>query len=304
MLKGRREAAYTGAQVKKISAQLVSQYREGQLRIIALLRQGDITEWQRAFANQQLAQVRAILETLNENTASWVQHHIPTLYEAGLKSVNDRLLPGGLSKLAHPGQVTPMDLKFTRMHKEAIEIIGDNMIQKMWNVNAQVGQRMKNMVKRARFNDMVMQNQIRDDSLKTMAQALTDGKTQRQAGKMMIDNLKESGISQFKDASGRMWNMESYTDMVTRTVSREAVTQAQLNRTRELGGDLVEVSSHAGACELCEPWEGQILSITGETEEYNGEPISTVAEAEDAGLHHPNCAHELIPFFPEYAQGV
>jgi len=48
----------------------------------------------------------------------------------------------------------------------------------------------------------------------------------------------------------------------------------------------VKVSTHLGACELCQPWQGKILSFTGKTEGY-----PTLEEARAAGLFHPNCRH-------------
>jgi hypothetical protein len=48
----------------------------------------------------------------------------------------------------------------------------------------------------------------------------------------------------------------------------------------------VKVSTHRGACELCQPWQGKILSITGKTKGY-----PTLEEAKAAGLFHPRCRH-------------
>jgi hypothetical protein len=72
--------------------------------------------------------------------------------------------------------------------------------------------------------------------------------------------------------------------MVARTTTMEAHLQGTANRLVEQGHDLVKVSTHRGACELCQPWQGKILSITGKTEGY-----PTLEEAKAAGLFHPNC---------------
>jgi len=83
-----------------------------------------------------------------------------------------------------------------------------------------------------------------------------------------------------------MWNMRTYTEMVARTTTMEAHLQGTANRLVEQGHDLVKVSTHRGACPLCEPWQGEILSITGKTKGY-----PTLEEAKAAGLFHPNCRH-------------
>jgi len=66
----------------------------------------------------------------------------------------------------------------------------------------------------------------------------------------------------------------------------EAHLQGTANRLVEQGHDLVKVSTHRGACELCQPWQGKILSITGKTKGY-----PTLEEAKAAKLFHPRCRH-------------
>jgi hypothetical protein len=76
----------------------------------------------------------------------------------------------------------------------------------------------------------------------------------------------------------------------------EARNRGLLNRVLENGFDLVQVSSHLTSCNQCAPWEGQILSMTGETAGY-----PTVAEAEAGGLFHPNCRHAINTINPSLA---
>jgi len=64
----------------------------------------------------------------------------------------------------------------------------------------------------------------------------------------------------------------------------QAHLEGTANRLVEQGHDLVKVSTHRGACELCQPWQGKVLSITGKTKGYR-----TLEEAKAAGLFHPNC---------------
>jgi hypothetical protein len=66
----------------------------------------------------------------------------------------------------------------------------------------------------------------------------------------------------------------------------QAHLEGTANRLVEQGHDLVKVSTHRGACELCRPFEGKILSITGRTPGY-----PTLEEAKEAGLFHVNCRH-------------
>ena len=98
------------------------------------------------------------------------------------------------------------------------------------------------------------------------------------------------------DKGGRKWKLEVYAEMLARTKLIESANTGMTNRLLREGFDLVQVSQHSGACELCVPWEGEILSISGRTEGY-----STVDDAKAAGLFHPNCKHRLVPWHQELA---
>lgn len=62
------------------------------------------------------------------------------------------------------------------------------------------------------------------------------------------------------------------------------------------GEDLVQISSHHPACPVCKPWNGQIFSISGQSEKF--QPLKLAIQG---GLFHPGCAHALslhIPLVP------
>ncbi len=81
--------------------------------------------------------------------------------------------------------------------------------------------------------------------------------------------------------------------MLGRTMSGHAAVQGSLNRYAEHGYDLVRVSAHFRACPLCVPWEGRVLSQSGQEPGY-----SSLDEAISAGLFHPNCAHDISAYIP------
>lgn len=97
---------------------------------------------------------------------------------------------------------------------------------------------------------------------------------------------EDAGITAFIDKRGRSWNMASYTDMLCRTSSMQIFHQAKTNEYLAHGEDLVIVTSHTPTCAKCAPWNGKILSLTGETPGF-----PTMDEARAAGLFHPNCRH-------------
>ena len=146
----------TPEQQQAMAAQLSSTYEAADARIRAILSDGKITDWRKAFLQQQRAQVQRELMRLKAANDAWARAYLPTLYANGLDNVDGWLMqrvyredyltligegkthweavetiaertgnagPGGLSRPwgAHPNQVTPMDLGMTRMHGEAIE---------------------------------------------------------------------------------------------------------------------------------------------------------------------------------------
>lgn len=313
---------YDTAELRAVSEGLAAQYQQAAERMIAELGRANLTSWGAAFRKQQLDQIREILLGLNEATRAWAQENLPTLYARGLWVAEHSLQPGGLSVAAHPGQVTPMDLTMTKMDERVIQALAEELILPLDKANTQAAQYTEDMVARARVisrlasegADMTdvdgilaqarklvgtggyegafaKQLQIRDATLKTMVQAFAQGKTDRQAVRALLGNLRQRGITSFIDKSGRPWNMVDYSRMVVRTVARRTQTAATRMRTVQYGHDLVKIIDHDRECPLCRPWEGKVLSITGQTKGY-----PTVAMAEAAGYGHPNCSHAEAPW--------
>lgn len=119
-------------------------------------------------------------------------------------------------------------------------------------------------------------------------QVLAGTITRRQAAQLALNRFAAKGVSGFRDRAGRSWEIESYTEMATRTAIGRAQVQGTLDRFDEAGYDLVIVSDHGGECAACRPWEGQILSQSGNDPNY-----PSVDEATAEGLFHNNCRHSL-----------
>lgn len=117
--------------------------------------------------------------------------------------------------------------------------------------------------------------------------------TRRQAAQRALDRFADRGVTGLVDRAGRRWGLDTYAEMATRTASGRAQVQGALDRYQAAGRDLVIVSDAPGECALCRPWEGRVLSITGQTAGY-----PTVGSATAAGLQHANCRHSLSLFVP------
>jgi hypothetical protein len=115
--------------------------------------------------------------------------------------------------------------------------------------------------------------------------------TRRKFSQKMLNSFAEKGIQTITYRNGSKWSIDNYCEMVGRTLAGRASMQANLNRYNESGYNLVIVSSHFRACNLCTPYENKILSIEP-TAKYE-----SVSDAETQGLFHPNCKHSVSAFF-------
>ncbi|MGI6078301.1 MAG: phage minor capsid protein [Fastidiosipilaceae bacterium] len=121
----------------------------------------------------------------------------------------------------------------------------------------------------------------------------TDIFTRRKLSQDMLDDFAQKGLQSVTYSNGRKVSIEAYSEMLGRTMSGHAAVQGSLNRYAEHGYDLVRVSAHFRACPLCVPWEGSVLSQSGQEPGY-----SSLDEAISAGLFHPNCAHDISAYIP------
>jgi len=287
---------YTEAELGEVGQQLVAVYTAGERDILALLSaKGGLTSWKRAFLVQQLSQVRAKLDELRGAGREWAGFHLPTLYEHSMDVVYDAtgrptLGPGGLSKAAHPGEVTQMDLGMVALHSEAIDEVVRSTVAQLDFATGGVGRRLDQL--QAAATPTTKRGDVyRQKALAAVSEGLTQGETIREVGKRLERKLRGEGLTSFTDAAGREWTLGNYTEMVAMTTPRETAVLGLMNTMAEVDEDLVKVSSTGDPCDRCIPWQGELLSLTGATEGY-----PTYEEARQSGLHHPRCRHNLQPW--------
>jgi len=241
---------------------LVKFYEQAEREILdrlnrALLR-GNKTE----YLAQMKRNIEAILQQLREGNRTWCEEAIPRVYSQGLYSADAMLKEAGATVKAGFGAI----------HQQAAQVLAENTLQSLDHVAQVIGRRTTDI--------------YRSLALENIRGSVVGYDTWKQVAQRYREQLAEHGVTGFKDAANRNWNMKTYAEMVARTTTMEAHLQGTANRLVEQGYDLVKVSSHRGACELCRPWEGKILSITGKTKGY-----PTIEEAKAAGLFHPRCLH-------------
>jgi hypothetical protein len=243
-------------------SRLVKFYEQAEREILdrlnrALLR-GNKTE----YLEQMKKNIEAILQQLREGNRTWCTEAIPRVYSQGLYSADAMLKDIGAT----------IQAGFGAIHQQAAQVLAENAFQRFEDVAQVIGRQV---------NDI-----YRELALENVRGTVVGYDTWKQTARRFREQLAERGVTGFKDRSGRMWNMRTYCEMHARTVCMEAHLQGTANRLVEQGHDLIKVSTHRGACPLCTPFEGKILSITGKTPGY-----PTLEEAKAAGLFHPNCRH-------------
>jgi len=128
-----------------------------------------------------------------------------------------------------------------------------------------------------------------------VSQQLLGTQTRRQAVQSTLDDFASSGVTGFVDTIGRGWSLYSYASMALSAGTRNAAIAGHLDTLQENGLDLVIVNEDGSPCPDCAPWEGEILSISGESNEY-----PSIDDAEADGLGHPNCMH----VYSAYQEGI
>lgn len=241
--------------------QIISIYEQAEKQILEKL-SGDLSEWGKAYFTKRKREIKVILDNLKSANGEFAAKMVPQTYSAGINLVEQRF---------------SNNVAFSKIHQSNIERLANNLAKDMNDPVDFIGRRV---------NDV-----FRQVSLKSLAQSEVIGENRRVAVQKLVDNFTSNGISSFVDGRGAQWNMKVYADMVVRTTSREVAKEGILTRLTERGNDLVEITETGDSCDLCSEWEGQILSISGDSTEYD-----SLDDAEAAGLFHPNCTHVPVPY--------
>jgi hypothetical protein len=143
--------------------------------------------------------------------------------------------------------------------------------------------------------------------------------TRRQASQRALDQFANRGITGFVDKAGRSWDMATYAEMAVRSVTARAAIEGHVDALGEIGVGLVIVSDAPLECDLCRKWEGETLTLSGQSGPHTVQaehatettgrllrrpriiPVhvaGSLVEARAAGLFHPNCRHSLAAYIP------
>ena len=230
---------------------------------------------QRIVIRQKVTQ---LLGQINTELVSWADKEIPAVYKAGVADAE--------AQLKRLGVKLERLLAFTVIDQDAVEAILNEVKGGFATSMQTIGQSTQRILKEA----------TKLEANTIMAEGIITGEANKKIAREIKGIIQDEGIAGFIDKSGRKWQLDNYTQMLVRTKLVEARNVGLGNRMGQYGFDLVQVSDHNSDHPVCAAWEGQILSMRGETEGY-----PTYDEAVSDGLFHPNCEHAINAVHPELA---
>lgn len=114
--------------------------------------------------------------------------------------------------------------------------------------------------------------------------------------KRAIRELATSGIEKIAYPSGATSSIETAVRRAVTTGVNQSVSKLQLLRAEEMGCELVETSSHAGARPSHAEWQGKVFCIKGHHKRY-GDFYRETGYGTGEGLCGWNCYHSFYPYF-------
>lgn len=267
--------------VDAIAAAVADIYAEAENALLALLTRqlaaGGFDDDTRAWAARKLGEVRA-LQRAAILIVDRLQSDGGTVIRA---AVADGLRAGNTAALtelaeAHIGDIGPLGRAADQRAGAAIQALADALVTEVRPVHAAV----------LRAADDAYRKAVAG----AVARRLAGARDTRRAAQDAWAALSSQGISGFTDRGGRRWALSTYVEMATRTGVARAAIVGQTDTWQAAGIRYCYVVDNPRECPICRPWETKILAL-GDTAEPPA--VATLDEAQAAGLHHPNCRHEL-----------
>lgn len=250
-------------------------YRAAQAEIIDLINDA-IVLGERARASrlrQQLAAVVEVLDHLGATVEPIARKIVLDAYMQSATRARRQIIDLAINLPDKPAA-------FQAVSREAVEQLQASLLSDLDGAHQTVGRR---------ANDVFAAEQRKA----AVRQLLGAQGSPSSAAQGLAQQLQRQGVTAFVDRAGRAWDLERYSRMATRTVTRQAVTQGAIARMAANGVNLARVSTHGSTCEVCGPMEGRLISLDGTVSEHDG---AAVYGLDRVPPFHPNCAHILSPY--------
>lgn len=130
----------------------------------------------------------------------------------------------------------------------------------------------------------VLSEAMKEQLVNTIATGTVQGKGIPKITKDVLGLLGDEGFTTFVTRNGKVWPLDYYSEMLTRTHVIRAANESTVARARQLDINILEMSEHAGVKDqACLDVQGKLFDLTGK--EYPMPPTMPI---------HPNCKHKLF----------
>jgi hypothetical protein len=235
--------------------ELLAQFRSMENQLVELVRLGgqgaDIVA-----LRARLERLRASIRVLGQQSDAWASARIGQQWSASAAAAQRTLIAAGLAR----------QRDILRFEVRAAQRL----------ITAVAG--------RLRFMRQALLQGLVDADPKTITDILVEG-LRRDGALVAI----EGGELKVLTPGGELWDPRAYARMAARTGIADARREAFRYRYLGNGVDVVEVVANGTTHDVCEVWEGELLSLTGITP-----GLPTVDDARAEGLFHPNCTHRYV----------
>jgi len=279
-------------------ALIQSVYDSAAERIIAVLSSLDPATYAAAESGRALSQVKDIIRSLDTAVQMWAPGAIRAAYEESAGVARTRLEMIGAQRI-------PASKYNPARHDKKISALTKTVMTDYWKANrtiektarkylsvvsqAAVGVAKLAQVQMFESTDALpfIKRLLKKARPADVAQAtLSSGTVSRTIRDYLLSKL---GGKDFIVINGRHYDVKSYAELVARTRMREAQTEATKELCKEFDNDLVQFSTHDNPCEECKKYEGEIYSLSGDSDTYDQLPDEAMPPV------HPNCEHNLNP---------
>ena len=249
------------------------------VQIEAAIRAGDLSTAARRQA--QLASIERTLAELAATANPLASRMVQEAWHQGAKRALGQVQALPIDTPELPGA-------FNGVSREAVQAMQQSLSQRLDAATQTLGRRV---------NDIYAREQRRA-ALRAILGA--EGSPQEASRQLQTQLLKDKDIQRavsdgqtgFVDSAGKRWSLDTYANMATRTVTREAVVQGAVARMASHGIAIGRISTHPNSCDICDPFQGMLVDLAGSgITEYKGEAVSEG----DLPPYHPNCRHSVEP---------
>ncbi|WP_249267725.1 phage minor capsid protein [Paenibacillus sp. FSL E2-0230] len=225
----------------------------------------------RANSRAALAEVAAILRSLNDESAAWVENYIPKAATDGIARTIVAL--GAADTLEDAEKI----VKFNRINREFVASAVADTQADLLAVTNNVSRRVKTAIRQATA-----------DSMRANLTRGINGNRTLNADilarmKKTLGSAVDTGIV---DSAGRRWLPENYVKMLTRTKMAATQRESAINEAVGRGAYYGVISRH-NAVDKCRAYEGMIVKLTPDAPgEYR-----YIGDLPRNEIFHPCCKH-------------